>query len=45
MRYYLDTNMLVFILQKNKDNINRKVVEILKDSSLFFMRVLLLLMN
>ncbi len=33
MRYYLDTNMLVFILQKNKDNINRKVVEILKDYS------------
>ena len=33
MRYYLDTNVLVFILQKNKDNISHTVNGILKDYS------------
>ena len=31
MRYYLDTNMLIFILQKNKDEISRDVKSILND--------------
>ena len=33
MRYYLDTNMLVFILLKEKDEINHKVAHIINDYS------------
>jgi PIN domain nuclease of toxin-antitoxin system len=33
MRYYLDTNLLVFILFKNKDDISSKVSDILTDYS------------
>jgi PIN domain nuclease of toxin-antitoxin system len=33
MRYYLDTNLLIFILSKNYDEINFKVSDILNDCS------------
>ena len=33
MRYYLDTNILIFILWKKTDEINNKVATILKDYS------------
>jgi PIN domain nuclease of toxin-antitoxin system len=32
-RYYLDTNMLVFILQRNNDNINATIENLLCDCS------------
>ncbi len=31
MRYYLDTNLLIFIITQNQDEINPKVAEILTD--------------
>ncbi|GHT54944.1 hypothetical protein FACS189446_5580 [Bacteroidia bacterium] len=33
MRYYLDTNILVFILMLDKENVSHKVANILKDYS------------
>ncbi|MDR3268984.1 MAG: PIN domain-containing protein [Tannerella sp.] len=37
MRYYLDTNILIFILQKKYDDLSALVLEILKDySNLFY---------
>jgi len=33
MRYYLDTNLLIFILQNEDDNISYKLKELLKDYS------------
>ncbi|GHT62221.1 hypothetical protein AGMMS50239_14950 [Bacteroidia bacterium] len=33
MRYYLDTNMLVFILSNDSDEINPKVTDVLRDYS------------
>jgi predicted nucleic acid-binding protein len=31
MRYYIDTNILIFILQKNNDDISLKVAKLLSD--------------
>jgi PIN domain nuclease of toxin-antitoxin system len=36
MRYYLDTNILIFILLKDKDNIERNISNILEDYSNIF---------
>ncbi|OAV66056.1 hypothetical protein Barb6XT_02132 [Bacteroidales bacterium Barb6XT] len=46
MRYYLDTNMLVFILLNPKsDDISREAVDIIFDFPISFMQVLWQLMN
>ena len=33
MRYYLDTNILVYIITKDKDNLSHEVTEIIRDFS------------
>jgi len=36
MRYYLDTNILIFILSNNKDELNAQVLNILEDCTNIF---------
>ena len=33
MRYYLDTNILIFILQKNRKEVSKNIQDILDDYS------------
>jgi len=37
MRFYLDTNILVFILSKNRDELDNKIIDLLDDYSNLFL--------